>query len=89
MNSHHHHYYISPSPILLTAQMGRPPCCDKANVKRGPWTPEEDAKILAYVASHGIGNWTLVPQKAGWYIFPFSYTILSFLFDDVFYDIWY
>ncbi|KAL0350945.1 UNVERIFIED_CONTAM: Transcription factor [Sesamum radiatum] len=44
--------------------MGRPPCCDKANVKRGPWTPEEDAKILAYVASHGIGNWTSVPQKA-------------------------
>ncbi|KAG6396008.1 hypothetical protein SASPL_142142 [Salvia splendens] len=44
--------------------MGRPPCCDKANVKRGPWTPEEDAKILAYVTSHGIGNWTLVPQKA-------------------------
>lgn len=47
--------------------MGRPPCCNKANVKRGPWTPEEDAKILAYVASHGIGNWTLVPQKAGMY----------------------
>ncbi|XP_015069469.1 transcription factor MYB35 [Solanum pennellii] len=45
--------------------MGRPPCCDKANVKRGPWTAEEDAKILAYVATHGIGNWTLVPQKAG------------------------
>ncbi|VFQ96882.1 unnamed protein product [Cuscuta campestris] len=45
--------------------MGRPPCCDKANVKKGSWTPEEDAKILAYVASHGTGNWTLVPQKAG------------------------
>ncbi|XP_052196951.1 transcription factor MYB35 [Diospyros lotus] len=45
--------------------MGRPPCCDKSNVKKGPWTPEEDAKILAYVATHGIGNWTLVPQKAG------------------------
>lgn len=49
--------------------MGRPRCCDKSNVKRGPWTAEEDAKILAYVASHGIGNWTLVPQKAG--KFPF------------------
>ncbi|KAK2996447.1 hypothetical protein RJ639_024964, partial [Escallonia herrerae] len=36
-----------------------------SNVKKGPWTPEEDAKILAHVASHGIGNWTLVPQKAG------------------------
>ncbi|PWA66489.1 duplicated homeodomain-like superfamily protein [Artemisia annua] len=43
----------------------RPPCCDKLHVKKGPWTAEEDAKILAYVASHGIGNWTLVPQKAG------------------------
>ncbi|GAB4827783.1 hypothetical protein Ancab_034669 [Ancistrocladus abbreviatus] len=45
--------------------MGRPPCCDKANVKRGLWTAEEDAKILAYVSNHGIGNWTLVPKKAG------------------------
>lgn len=45
--------------------MGRPPCCDKSNVKKGPWTPEEDAKVLAYVANHGIGNWTLVPEKAG------------------------
>ncbi|KAK1438870.1 hypothetical protein QVD17_04682 [Tagetes erecta] len=43
----------------------RPPCCDKSHVQKGPWTAEEDAKILAYVASHGIGNWTLVPQKAG------------------------
>ncbi|KHN13255.1 Transcription factor MYB86 [Glycine soja] len=45
--------------------MRRPPCCDKSNVKRGLWTPEEDAKILAYVANHGTGNWTLVPKKAG------------------------
>ncbi|GAB4832183.1 hypothetical protein Ancab_006200 [Ancistrocladus abbreviatus] len=45
--------------------MGRPPCCDKANVKRGLWTAEEDAKILACVSNHGIGNWTLVPKKAG------------------------
>ncbi|XP_057982353.1 transcription factor MYB35 [Malania oleifera] len=45
--------------------MVRPPCCDKSNVKRGLWTAEEDAKILAYIANHGIGNWTLVPKKAG------------------------
>ncbi|WCJ20862.1 MYB-like transcription factor ODO1 [Euphorbia peplus] len=45
--------------------MGRPPCCDKLNVKRGLWTPEEDAKMLAYVSTHGIGNWTNVPKKAG------------------------
>ncbi|PUZ60390.1 hypothetical protein GQ55_4G121400 [Panicum hallii var. hallii] len=45
--------------------MGRPPCCDKANVKKGPWTPEEDAKLLAYTSTHGTGNWTNVPQRAG------------------------
>ncbi|GMN42410.1 hypothetical protein TIFTF001_011612 [Ficus carica] len=45
--------------------MGRPPCCDKSNVKRGLWTAEEDAKILAHVSKHGVGNWTSVPMKAG------------------------
>ncbi|GJN08157.1 hypothetical protein PR202_ga26050 [Eleusine coracana subsp. coracana] len=45
--------------------MGRPPCCDKANVKKGPWTPEEDAKLLAFTSTHGTGNWTTVPQRAG------------------------
>ncbi|KAK3147531.1 hypothetical protein QOZ80_3BG0283500 [Eleusine coracana subsp. coracana] len=45
--------------------MGRPPCCDKANVKKGLWTPEEDAKLLAFTSTHGTGNWTTVPQRAG------------------------
>jgi transcription factor MYB, plant len=45
--------------------MGRPPCCDKASVKKGPWTPEEDAKLLAFTSTHGTGNWTTVPQRAG------------------------
>ncbi|GLT57216.1 hypothetical protein SLA2020_302040 [Shorea laevis] len=46
--------------------MGRAPCCDKANVKRGPWSPEEDATLKRYVETHGIGgNWIALPQKAG------------------------
>ncbi|GMI72189.1 hypothetical protein HRI_000888200 [Hibiscus trionum] len=45
--------------------MVRPPCCDKLNVKKGLWSEEEDAKILAYVSKHGTGNWTAVPKKAG------------------------
>ncbi|KAJ6418349.1 hypothetical protein OIU84_001678 [Salix udensis] len=45
--------------------MVRPPCCDKSTVKRGLWTAEEDAKMLAHVAKHGTGNWTCVPKKAG------------------------
>lgn len=45
--------------------MGRPPCCDKSSVKRGLWTEEEDLKLIAYTNTHGIGNWTSVPKKAG------------------------
>ncbi|XVF16517.1 hypothetical protein REPUB_Repub10bG0038100 [Reevesia pubescens] len=45
--------------------MGKPRCCNKSNVKRGLWTAEEDARILAHVSNHGIGNWTWVPKKAG------------------------
>nr|CAD1825045.1 unnamed protein product [Ananas comosus var. bracteatus] len=46
--------------------MGRAPCCDKANVKKGPWSPEEDAKLKAYIEEHGTGgNWIALPQKIG------------------------
>ncbi|PKI46946.1 hypothetical protein CRG98_032645 [Punica granatum] len=36
--------------------MGRAPCCDKANVKKGPWSPEEDAKLKSYIEQHGTGG---------------------------------
>ncbi|KAK8474837.1 hypothetical protein V6N13_024859 [Hibiscus sabdariffa] len=46
--------------------MGRAPCCDKANVKKGPWSPEEDAKLKHFVDKHGTGgNWITLPHKAG------------------------
>ncbi|KAF9587843.1 hypothetical protein IFM89_006097 [Coptis chinensis] len=45
--------------------MGRLPCCDKSNVKRGLWTAEEDAKVRAYVSENWPGNWTSVPKNAG------------------------
>ncbi|KAK6944879.1 SANT/Myb domain [Dillenia turbinata] len=46
--------------------MGRAPCCDKANVKRGPWSPEEDHTLKTYVETHGTGgNWIALPRKAG------------------------
>ncbi|KAF4354752.1 hypothetical protein CsatB_017613 [Cannabis sativa] len=34
-------------------------------LKRGPWKPEEDKKLLAYIQQHGHGSWRLVPKKAG------------------------
>ncbi|XP_042421580.1 transcription factor MYB36-like [Zingiber officinale] len=46
--------------------MGRAPCCDKDNVKKGPWSPEEDAELKAYIEQHGTGgNWIALPHKIG------------------------
>ncbi|KAJ8766699.1 hypothetical protein K2173_005310 [Erythroxylum novogranatense] len=47
--------------------MGRIPCCDKANVKKGAWSPEEDAALKDYLQKHGTagGNWIALPRKAG------------------------
>ncbi|KAF8090162.1 hypothetical protein N665_0483s0004 [Sinapis alba] len=45
--------------------MGRAPCCDKMGLKKGPWTSEEDQKLLAYVEEHGHGSWRSLPEKAG------------------------
>nr|AAV70655.1 MYB transcription factor MIXTA-like 2 [Antirrhinum majus] len=45
--------------------MGRSPCCDKVGLKKGPWTPEEDQKLLAYIEEHGHGSWRALPARAG------------------------
>ncbi|GMY15627.1 myb-related protein 306-like [Fagus crenata] len=45
--------------------MGRPPCCDKVGVKKGPWTPEEDIILVSYIQEHGPGNWRSVPTNTG------------------------
>ncbi|GMI88907.1 hypothetical protein HRI_002560000 [Hibiscus trionum] len=46
--------------------MGRAPCCDKANVKKGPWSPEEDSLLKDYIHKYGTGgNWIALPHKAG------------------------
>ncbi|KAK7319595.1 hypothetical protein RJT34_04318 [Clitoria ternatea] len=45
--------------------MGRSPCCDKNGLKKGPWTPEEDQKLVDYIQKHGYGNWRLLPVNAG------------------------
>ncbi|XP_011001151.1 PREDICTED: protein ODORANT1 [Populus euphratica] len=45
--------------------MGRAPCCDKNGLKKGPWTPEEDQKLVDYIEKHGYGNWRTLPKNAG------------------------
>ncbi|THU57963.1 hypothetical protein C4D60_Mb03t09130 [Musa balbisiana] len=45
--------------------MGRPPCCHKVGIKKGPWTPEEDIILVSYIQEHGPGNWRSVPTNTG------------------------
>lgn len=34
-------------------------------VKKGPWSPEEDRKLIDYIQKHGFGNWRAIPRQAG------------------------
>ncbi|XP_033508328.1 transcription factor MYB17-like [Nicotiana tomentosiformis] len=45
--------------------MGRTPCCDKKGLKKGPWTPEEDEKLVEYIKKYGHGSWRSLPNLAG------------------------
>ncbi|XP_027127025.2 transcription factor MYB102-like [Coffea arabica] len=45
--------------------MGRSPCCDKNGLKKGPWTPEEDLKLIQHIQIHGAGNWRTLPKNSG------------------------
>ncbi|XP_077242122.1 transcription factor MYB102-like [Tasmannia lanceolata] len=45
--------------------MGRAPCCDKNGLKKGPWTPEEDQKLIDYIQKYGSGSWRTLPKNAG------------------------
>ncbi|KAK7373427.1 hypothetical protein VNO80_06834 [Phaseolus coccineus] len=45
--------------------MGRQPCCDKVGLKRGPWTIEEDHKLMNFILNNGIHCWRRVPKLAG------------------------
>ncbi|RCV11605.1 hypothetical protein SEVIR_2G208100v4 [Setaria viridis] len=45
--------------------MGRQPCCDKVGLKKGPWTAEEDQKLVSFLVNNGQCCWGAVPKLAG------------------------
>ncbi|KAJ4960385.1 hypothetical protein NE237_020295 [Protea cynaroides] len=45
--------------------MGRKPCCEKVGLRRGPWTIDEDHKLMNFILNNGIHCWRLVPKLAG------------------------
>lgn len=47
--------------------MVRPPMKSEIDqeLKKGPWTPEEDQKLRDYIEKHGHGSWQSLPRRAG------------------------
>ncbi|KAI8540923.1 hypothetical protein RHMOL_Rhmol08G0022500 [Rhododendron molle] len=45
--------------------MGRQPCCDKIGLKKGPWTTEEDKKLINFILTNGQCCWRSLPKLAG------------------------
>lgn len=45
--------------------MGRQPCCDKNEVKKGPWSIEEDKKLTNFILINGQCCWRSLPKLAG------------------------
>lgn len=68
--------------------MGKSPCCDKRGLKKGPWTAEEDKKLMDYIHKHGHGRWRTIPKNAGIYacliIILLTLSVISTLIKKVF-----
>ncbi|KAH1221062.1 Transcription factor MYB20 [Glycine max] len=45
--------------------MGRKPFCDKVGLKKGPWTVEEDKKLISLILNNGQCCWRVVPKLKG------------------------
>ncbi|GLJ17251.1 hypothetical protein SUGI_0299160 [Cryptomeria japonica] len=40
-------------------------CAEKGKLKKGPWTFEEDIRLLRYIKIHGDGRWSTLAKAAG------------------------
>lgn len=52
--------------------MDKKPCnssSQDAEVRKGPWTMEEDLILINYIANHGEGVWNSLAKSAGIYTF--------------------
>ncbi|KAG6480683.1 hypothetical protein ZIOFF_057268 [Zingiber officinale] len=44
---------------------------EEAEVRKGPWTMEEDLTLVNYISNHGEGVWSNIARSAGIYIYIF------------------
>lgn len=51
---------------------------ERQQLRRGPWTVEEDLLLFNYVAEHGEGRWNALARAAGAHRYPPAPTFLPF-----------
>ncbi|CAI9768197.1 unnamed protein product [Fraxinus pennsylvanica] len=44
---------------------GRKPRCEKQEVRKGAWTPQEDKILVDFISKKGHGTWRDLPKQAG------------------------
>ena len=51
------------------------------DLRRGPWTVDEDLALINYIANHGEGRWNSLARSAGNYLLflPFLNSLMVFL----------
>lgn len=42
---------------------------DQSDLRRGPWTVEEDLTLINYIHKHGEGHWNSLARLAGIYVY--------------------
>lgn len=46
--------------------MGPKPCYNaKDGVNKGPWTEDEDLRLIQFIETHGEGSWSALAKDAG------------------------
>lgn len=56
---------LLPPPVLPFRRGGGEEELDGDGLKKGPWTPAEDAILVDYINRHGPGNWNSVQKNSG------------------------
>lgn len=58
-------FSLASSTNNISKEMGKSSSSEESEVKKGPWTPEEDEKLVSYIHAHGPGKWRTLPKNAG------------------------
>ncbi|CAL4898641.1 unnamed protein product [Urochloa decumbens] len=53
------------APVELDDDHGHPPEEEQLELRRGPWTVDEDLTLVNYIADHGEGRWNSLARAAG------------------------